>query len=178
MAVIGWGKPNIVFGKIGEGNSWSKMQTPVQNSTTLSTEKGDKQEALVEGGGVEDVRYNKNKYSLTMTIRVRKGGTSPIPHNDGIVSGEYMVALQPEDTAVPGIVMQKAHVSVEDAFSTEEGTTFIYTFDGLVPDDNSNQVKHGVVVITESSGSVSAVKVTVMGSETQKTLTLTDGSLS
>lgn len=183
MAVIGWGKPKIVFGKItastgNDAGTWSKMQNPVQNSTSLTTEKGEKQEALCEGGEVEDVKYDKNKYSLAMTIRVRKGGTQPIPHNDGLVSGEYMVALQPEDAAVPGIVIQKARVSVEDGFSTTDGTTFIYTFDALVPDDSSNQVKHGTVVITESSGEVSSVKYTPIGESTAKVLTLKGGTLS
>lgn len=177
MAVIGWGKPKIVFGQIG-GSTWSTMQNPVQNSTTLTTEKGEKQEALCEGGEVEDVKYDKNKYALSMTIRVRKGGTQPIAHTDGLVSSEYMVALQPEDPQVPGIVLQKAHVSVEDGFSTTDGTTFIYTFDALVPDDASAQVKHGVVAFTESSGNVTTVKITPLGSETAKTLNVSTGAIS
>jgi len=177
MAQIGWGKPKIVFGKIGEGNSWSKMQNPVQNSTSLSTEKGSKSEALCEGGEVEDVKYDKNKYSLQMTIRVKKGGTQPIEHADGVVNDEYMVALQPEDAAVPGVVIQKAHVSVEDAWGTEDGTTFIYTFDALTPADETNKVKHGVVAFTESEGAITAVKITEIGGSTAKTLTLASGTL-
>lgn len=182
MAVIGWGKPKIVFGQIVKASEtpgpWSKMQNPVQNTTQLTTEKGEKQEALCEGGEVEDVKYDKNKYSLAMTIRVRKGATPPITQNDGLVAGEWMVALQPEDPEVPGIVIQKARASVEDGFTTSDGTTFIYTFDAIIPDDESNQVKHGVVEFTESSGSVTAVKFTPVGTSTAKTLTLKGGTLS
>lgn len=181
MAQIGWGKPKIVFGKIVEPGAssapWAKMQNPVQNSTTLSTEKGSKSEALCEGGEVEDVKYDKNKYSLTMTIRVKKGATQPIPHNDGVVNDEYMIALQPEDPAVPGLAIQKAHVSVEDGWGTEDGTTFIYTFDALAPGDGTNQVKHGVVTITENDGDVTAVAIKELGQNTSKTLNLKGGTI-
>ena len=179
MAVIGWGKPTIVFSKYGSNAAWSKMQNPVQDSTQLSTEKGNKTEALCEGGVVEDVKYDKNKYSLAMTIRVKKGATQPIPHDDGVVNDEYVVALQPEDPAVPGILIQKSHVSVEDGWASSDGTTFIYTFDALVPDDESNQVKHGVIGITanQQTGAVSAVTITQLGENRVKTVSPSDGSL-
>lgn len=178
MALIGWGKPTIAFSKIGTGETWKKMQNPVQNSTTLSTEKGNKTEALCEGGVVEDVKFDKNKYSLTMTVRVKKGATQPIPHDDGVVNDEYVVALQPEDPAVPGILMQRARASVEDGWSSADGTTFIYTFDALVPEDETNQVKHGVIGITTAEGAITAVTFTALGGNSAKTVNPATGVLS
>lgn len=178
MAEIGWGKPKIVFAKHG-AESWTKMQPAMQNSTALNTEKGEKKEALIEGGEVEDVKYNRNKYGLVFTIRVKKTGTVPIKHKDGIVDGEYVLALQPEDPDVPsGIVISKAHVSVENGFSSTDGATLIYTFDAIVPVDESDQVKIGKVAFTENDGTITAVKFTELGTSDEKTVSLTDGTLS
>ena len=50
MAVLAWGKPRIFVKKLGVGGSWIELPTPVEGSTQLSTTKGDKNEAKIEGG--------------------------------------------------------------------------------------------------------------------------------
>ena len=51
MAVIGWGKPRIFVKDLDDQSAkWIELPTPVEDSTQLSTEKGDKQEAKIEGG--------------------------------------------------------------------------------------------------------------------------------
>lgn len=157
MAVIGWGKCRILFKNL-IGGAWTETPTPVESSTTLTTTKGDKKEAKLEGGANEDVRYNKNTYALEFTIRQAKGKTMPIEHEDGLVSGNYSVAVVPEDPDVPGLMIDKAVVSVEDSFSTDEGGTVKYTFDALQPTSGS-QVKTGVVTVTESGGTISNVTI-------------------
>lgn len=159
MAVIGWGKPKIVAKALG-GDAYILFPTGVEGTTQLTTTKGDKKEAKIEGGENEDVRYGKNTYALTVEIRDVKDRPQPIKDSDGLVDGEYEVWLQPEDATLNGIYITKAVVSVEDKWDAENGTTWVYTFDALKPADGTDQVKRGVVTITESAGSVSSVSFT------------------
>lgn len=149
MAVIGWGKPTIVISKLDEeGNptSWTEVPTPAEETTTLTTTKGDKKEAKLEGGANEDVKYGKNTYALAYQIRIAKGKVMPFNAIDGIVEGEYAVAVQPEDPAVPGIMMKKSVVSAEDTYASADGGAIIYTHDALQPNEGS-QVEWGVITI-------------------------------
>lgn len=51
MAVIGWGKPRIFVKDLDTVSpSWEELPTPVEDSTQLTTTKGDKKEAKIEGG--------------------------------------------------------------------------------------------------------------------------------
>lgn len=147
MAVIGWGKPTIVAKKI-DGDAYIKFPSGIEGSTTLTTTKGSKKEAKIEGGENEDVRYGKNTYALAVEVRDAKGRPQPIKDHDGIVEGEYEVWLQPEDATLNGVYIAKAVVSVEDKWDAENGASWVYTFDALKPTDGSDQVKRGVVTIT------------------------------
>lgn len=149
MAVIGWGRPTIVISKLdnsGEPTTWSEVPTPAEDSTSLTTTKGDKTEAKLEGGANEDVKYGRNTYALAYQIRVAKGKTMPFVAVDGVVDGEYAVAVQPEDPSVPGIMIKKSVVSAEDTYSTAEGGGIVYTHDALQPNEGS-QVEWGVITI-------------------------------
>lgn len=159
MAAIGWGKPRIFIKSLDETNAkWKEVPTPVENSTQLTPTKGDKQEAKIEGGDNEDVRYAKNTYELAYQIRIAKNKVMPFEHNDGIIAGNYAVAVQPEDPKVPGIMIDKSVVSAEDNFTTEEGGSITYTHDALKP-DTGNQVKWGVINVTEADGEISNVAI-------------------
>lgn len=159
MAVIGWGKPRIFVKRLdGDGGTWKEVPIPVEDSTTLETTKGDKTEAKLEGGSNEDVKYGANTYALSYTIRVAKGKTQPFEQNDGYVEGEYAVALQPEDPNVPGFMIDKSVVSAEDGFSTTDGGTIVYTHDALKP-TTGNQIKWGVINVSESGDSISNVEL-------------------
>lgn len=158
MAVIGWGKCRILYKNLDDSSGWKEAPTPAENTTQLTATKGDKTEAKLEGGANEDVKYAKNTYALAYQIRVAKGKTMPFKQNDGLVAGNYAVAVQPEDPEVPGIMIDKSVVSAEDTFSTEEGGAITYTHDALQP-ASGNQVKWGKVKVTESGGTISDVKV-------------------
>lgn len=159
MAVIGWGKPKIVVKKV-DGDDYILLPTGIENSTTLTTTKGDKKEAKIEGGENEDVRYGKNTYALAVEIRDVKGRPQPIKDHDGLVEGEYEVWLQPEDATLNGLHIAKTVVSVEDKWDAENGSSWVYTFDALKPSDGTDQVKRGVVTFTEAGNKVSNVSFT------------------
>lgn len=159
MAVIGWGKPRIFIKDLdASAPKWEELPTPVEDSTQLETTKGDKQEAKIEGGENEDVKYGKNTYALTLNIRAAKGRKRPISDNDGVVAHNYAIALQPEDKDVQGFCMEKTTVSVEDSFSTVDGGVWAYTFDALKPDADKKQIQWGKIIVTESSGTISKIE--------------------
>lgn len=159
MSVLGWGKCRVFIKDLDkEGASWKELPTPVENSTILETTKGDKQEAKIEGGENEDVRYAKSTYALNLNIRAAKGRKKPIADSDGIISHNYAVAVQPEDPEAVGIMIDKAKPSVNDTFSTEEGAIWEYTFDALKP-ETGDQCKMGVINVTGEGDAVTAVSI-------------------
>lgn len=171
MAVIGWGKPRIFIQDLDATTpQWEELPTPVENSTQLSTTKGDKQEAKIEGGENEDVKYARNTYALALNIRAAKGRKRPISDTDGVVAHNYAVAVLPEDPEVPGFCFQKSTASVEDTFTTEEGGAWAYTFDALKKDKNSKQINWGKIIVTESGGTISKIECdpTVVDGEGEK----------
>lgn len=165
MSLLGWGKCRLFTKNLDiVGAKWKEWPTPVENSTVLETTKGDKQEAKIEGGENEDVRYSKSTYALNTNIRAAKGRKKPIADSDGIISHNYAVAVQPEDPEAVGIMIDKSKPSVADTFSTEEGAIWEYVFDALKP-DSGDQVKLGTITVTESEGVISDVKITEVEEE-------------
>ncbi len=136
MAILSWGKPNIEISKLnenGEVTSWTIVDTPVEKSTKMNVEKGEKREAKEEGGGVVAVKTGKNKYSLEFELYAKAGKSKPIEDNDGVILGNYAVRLTPEDSSAEGYVMENSSVSVEDTWDSENGGKWKYTFQGLTP---------------------------------------------
>lgn len=136
MKALSWGKPRIFYAEIVDGveGTWTEMKTPVENSTKLTTTKGDKKEAKIEGGEIECVKYNRNTYALECEIRIglENDGTEttpPFTEVDGIVENTYAVKIQPENASVPGIYIKNAVVSLEDSWDSENGKINKYTFD-------------------------------------------------
>lgn len=150
MSVLGWGKCRLFAKDIDSPSAkWFEFPTPVENSTILETSKGDKQEAKVEGGENEDVRYAKSTYVLNANIRAAKDRKKPIQDSDGIVDHNYAVAVQPEDPEAIGVYIPKAKPSVEDTWSTEEGGIWNYAFDAL-KNDTTTQIQMGVISVSGS----------------------------
>ena len=145
---LAWGKCTVKIGKVQEnGNepsSWIDIPTPVENSTKLTPTKGKKMEAKIEGGENEAVKYGANTYTFEFEIRAGKGRKKPIEDVDGVIAGEYAIKLQPEDKTVEGIKIDRATLSLEETYDTENGTKWKYTADVLKP-KTGNQVKFEVI---------------------------------
>jgi len=143
---LSWGKPKVNVGMRGDGTApelWMAEHSIVENSAKLTPSKGTRKEAKIEGGELEDVKYNKNTYVFEYEVRVMRGRTPRIEDNDGLVVGEYALQLIPENASVSGFIIDRAAVSVEDTWDAENGAKKKYTFDVLVP-EQGNQVKWGV----------------------------------
>lgn len=135
---VSWGKPTIEIvkyenGAMPESPVWKELPTPVENTTKLTTEKGDKKEAKIEGGEVIDVKVNKNKYTLELELYVTRNFTPPIPDVDGVIADNYAVRVTPEDPTLEGVLIDKAAVSVEKTWDSEIGGKLKYTFEALKP---------------------------------------------
>lgn len=152
--MLSWGKPRIFVKGLGTtDNKWRELPTPAEGTTELQTEKGEKTEARVEGGDNEDVRYSKNNYALVFSVRKATGREAPINDDEGIVTDNYSVALQPEDPAAHGFIIDKAEVSVEDTFNAADGAAWLYTFDALKP-ASGKKVKWGTISVSGSGDSL------------------------
>lgn len=160
-----WGKPRIVVKKKGDTTAkYVEFYTPVENSSQLTTTKGNKKEAKIEGGENEAVKYNKNTYSLAAQQRIglengKAVRKKPLNDSDGVIEGEYELWLQPENPAGLGMHMETCNISVEDTYTAEDGIILTYTYDA-VKAIGYDQVEWGVVEITGDYLSPTAVTFT------------------
>ena len=140
MAIILWGKPTFpataVGGAAADRSSNLDIPTPVEGSTALNTEAGDKHEALVEGGGNEAVRYDRSKFTFEFSVRFAAGRTMPFEDksHDGVITGTYGFTIKGEDTASPVMSIAEAQVRYEDEMSLTDGAARHYYAESLVPE--------------------------------------------
>lgn len=135
MSVIAWGKPSIFVQKVGTSkNEWVKLDTPKESTTQLNPTKGDTMEAKEEGGGIVDRKVQKSTYELVYQLFVKKNIAQPFKTVDGIIDGNYRVAVQPEDPEIPGVYMGNTAISAEESLSSSDGSLISYTHSGLIPD--------------------------------------------
>ncbi|TXD47338.1 hypothetical protein [Polaribacter sp. IC073] len=138
MAVLSWGKPKLeivelVDGEIPTTPTWIELDTPVENSTKLTPEKGTRREAKEEGGGTIDIKTDKSKYVLECELFAKKGEDKPIVDSDGVITKNYAIRLSPEDATLTGYLIEKASVSIEDTWDSENGGKWKYMFEALKP---------------------------------------------
>lgn len=138
MAVTGWGKPSIFvkrLDKAAEGEyPWKKIDTPKENTTQLNPTKGDVLEAKEEGGATIDKKTKKSTYDLVYQLYVKKNKKQPFTSIDGLIEGEYAVAVQPEDSKGTGIYIGKSTIGTEEGFTSADGGLITYTHSALVPE--------------------------------------------
>ncbi len=162
MSKVSWGKCSVYVKDLEEsGAKWQKLPTPIEDSTELSTEKGDKLEALIEGGEAEDVKYKSNKYALAYGIRRMKGRVMPFADVDGVIAHRYAVAVVPEDATAPGCLIDNSAVSCEDVYNAADGASVTYTHDVLKP-ESGNAVKWGTITVTESNDGITGITCTAI----------------
>lgn len=135
-STINWGKPKIEVapvsadGTVGEYAEWP---TPVEDSTSLTTELGEELSANIEGGEAIDKRRKKGTAYLELSLYDVKGQDRPLADSDGIVSGLYAVRVTPEDPACSGRVIEKCTVTMTETYNANDGSRLVYRFDALKP---------------------------------------------
>lgn len=135
MAVIGWGKPSIYVQELGSTkNEWIKIDTPKEDTTQLNPTKGDTMQATEEGGGTVDRKQKKSSYELAYQLFIKKGKAQPYQTIDGVIEGNYRVAVQPEDAEIPGVYLGNTTIGSEESLSTSDGSLINYTHSALIPE--------------------------------------------
>lgn len=83
MSVLSWGKCSIEYAVSTDGkpaDTWTEIDTPKVDTTTLTPTAGDETTAQEEGGDIIDVRYGKTTYEFTFTLFVKKGKKLSLIH--------------------------------------------------------------------------------------------------
>lgn len=152
---LGWGKCNIyrknsVSGAPASGD-WTKLPTPRENTTQVSTSQGTDLEARIEGGEIIDRLPGKHTYTLEWEEYVVKGEEPSFSDSDGVVSGNYALKVVPdEDESCPGIQIDNASLKAEIVYSATDALRVKYSATALKP-ASGNSVK----LLNAGSGTVS-----------------------
>lgn len=169
MAQISWGKPRIFIGAKGALSTTAKyyqeLSTPVDGSTNLTANDGDKKEALIEGGEAEATKQNAATYELTMNVRMAKDRKLPFALHDSTTGaaanaytkGEVSIILQPEDPEAPGFLVEAASVAIKETFTSEEGVVWEMTFYPVV-NDSHDAIQWKTVTVPNASGTGASTK--------------------
>ena len=135
MSVTSWGKCSIFIQSVGSAkNEWDKLDTPKEDSTQVTPTEGDTMTQTEEGGGTVDRKTKKSTYEAAYQLFIKKGVSQPFKTIDGVVEGNYRLAIQPEDPELPGVYMGNTTVGAKEAFTTADGALITYTHSALIPD--------------------------------------------
>lgn len=145
--ILSWGKPTIKKATSTAGvpdADWTAIDTPKEDTTKLETTEGEEKVATEEGGEVVDVVYEKNTYTLSFQLFVKKGTPLPFEDNDGIVAGEYAIQVIPEDKACIGIQIDRCSVRAITNYTSSDGILVTYNCKVLKP-KTGKMVKQQVI---------------------------------
>lgn len=135
MSVTSWGICAIFAQKVGTAkNEWDKLPTPNDGTTNVAPTKGDTMTQVEEGGGIVDRKTKKSTYEAAYQLFIKKNQSQPFKTIDGIVEGNYRLAIQPEDAELPGVYMGNTTIGTEEAYTTEKGALITYTHSALIPE--------------------------------------------
>lgn len=135
MSVTSWGKCSIFIQKVGtKKNEWDKLDTPKEDSTQITPTKGDTMTQTEEGGGTVDRKTKKSTYEAAYQLFYKKAVAQPFQTIDGVIEGNYRLAIQPEDPELPGVYMGNTTIGAEEAYTTADGALITYTHSALIPD--------------------------------------------
>lgn len=152
MSKVNWGIPRIFVKDMDdEQAAWYELNTPVEDSTELTSTQGDKLEAKIEGGENEDVKYKRSTYELAYNIRMLKGRQAPFPISDGVVDHKFAVLLQPEDPECEGFYIESSTVAVDQSYTAADGSMWQVHHDALKA-TKGDTVKWGKITVTAPEG--------------------------
>lgn len=146
MAVLKWGRPTIwicklVDGVIPENPTWIKIDNPVKDTTKLVPTKGTTDEAFGEGDELIDSKTSKTKFVFEFELYAKRGVEKPLEDNDGVIKDSIAVRWLPEDDTLPGKIIKKASVSMEETFDAANGEKWKYSCAALTPVDGGNAIQ-------------------------------------
>lgn len=191
---ISWGKPGIYIGATGQtlGNSsvFELLATPVEDSTQLTGQQGDKTEATIEGGEAEATKYNAATFELAMNVRMALEDTNkhrilPLEMYGKIPAGQtgagnpdinsytkssVAVVLIPEEPNAPGFYCPSCTVTITETYTAADGAMWEIVLAPNVPSDGGKAVRFGKYTATKKA------QTTTVGNFTVQQYTIADGT--
>lgn len=135
MSVTSWGICAIFIQEVGATkNEWDKLPTPKEDTTQVNPQKGDTMTQNEEGGGTVDRKTKKSTYEAVYQLFIKKNQSQPFKTIDGVIEGNYRLAIQPDDAELPGVYMGNTTVGAEESYTTKEGAAIKYTHSALIPE--------------------------------------------
>ena len=155
MGILKWGQPKIQIGKLGANgaapSSWITVDNPVEDSTQLTTNDGDTQEARGEGGVLVDFKKKKNSYEFAFELFGKQGINYPVEDVDGVVEGFYAMRLLPEDESLDGIQFAKSVITAGDTYNTADGVRKPYVMHVINATSGKTILPYSAPAITYSA---------------------------
>lgn len=113
VKILGWGRCSV-----------GDHDDIIENSTSLSVEEGQEQEANIEGGSAEGRKKAPDKYILTYKRRV--GSASEV--KVGFTENVEEVTVTPENDGAVGVTLKNVSKHVAVGFDSTDGLTATYTY--------------------------------------------------
>lgn len=141
--VLGWGRCTVK----NAGTSYNDM---IENSTQLSVEEGQEQEATIEGGTAEGRKKAPDKYTLTHNRRIGNASEVEVGYTED--AGD--VEVIPENVGAVGVKMTGVSKHVAVKYDTTDGLVAVTTYKTKgATDDEGNLTDITFPVKAASSGS-------------------------
>jgi hypothetical protein len=135
---VSWGKGAYEVKNLNEtGAAFVAFPTPVEGTTQVSTEAGETLEAKIEGGEVVAIKQTAKKYTAVFDCFITPEDEIPIQDMDGVVGDEYAIRFTPQKAGAIGWMMDRASVSVDFKYATNDGAKKTYTFTALKPEEGA-----------------------------------------
>lgn len=121
--IVGWGKNSNKETVSGSATTYNDI---VINSTSLSVEEGDEQEAQIEGGEAEARKKNPDKYILEAERRI----DDPAEVNDILGFTEEIDSIEviPQEIGAVGVTLINPSRHVAVSYDTTDGLKAKYTY--------------------------------------------------
>jgi len=121
--IIGWGKNSNKETINGSSTTYDDI---VINSTSLSVEEGEEQEAQIEGGEAEARKKNPDKYILESERRI----DDPSDVNDvlGFTEEVDSIEVEPQEVGAVGVTLINPSRHVTVTYDTTDGLKAKYTY--------------------------------------------------
>lgn len=166
-----WGKPTLFIKNLSiAGSKFKKLPTPIEDSTELTPNEGEKIDGTVEGGEIEVSRTKKSTYEFGYNIRKLAGRKPPFKTVDGVTNHEFAILLMPEDNNADGIYIERSAARVAEPYTPGEGGRWNVLHSALKP-TSGNTVKWGKVIVSGNEVLFEENEDMVADGDIQKTFT-------
>lgn len=166
-----WGQPTLFIKDLSAvGAKFKRLPIPIEDSTQLTPNRGDKIDGTIEGGEIEVSKRKKSTYEFAYNLRKLAGRKPPFKTVDGVTNHEFAILLMPEDYNADGIYIERSSASIDDPFSAADGGRWEVLHSALKP-TSGNTVKWGKVSVDGSEVSFAENEDMVPDGDSQTTLT-------